>query len=89
MILSDMVTGDKNDYENIFSPSRSIFHPQLFCNALESAVNLLSFRKKRCTHLGCALKWNPLERTWDCPCHGSRFAKEGAVIDNPATKDLS
>ncbi|MDL2301775.1 FAD-dependent oxidoreductase [Lachnospiraceae bacterium OttesenSCG-928-D06] len=89
MILSDMVTGSKSDYEDIFSPSRSILHPQLFYNAFESAVNLLSFSKKRCTHLGCALKWNPLEHTWDCPCHGSRFTREGSILENPSTKELS
>ena len=40
----------------------------------------------RCPHLGCELKWNPAERTWDCPCHGSRFDYDGNLIDNPAQK---
>ena len=40
----------------------------------------------RCPHLGCELKWNPSERTWDCPCHGSRFDYDGNLIDNPAQK---
>lgn len=51
-------------------------------------MNLLTFSKKRCPHLGCALKWNEAERSWDCPCHGSRFDEGGGVIDNPATGDL-
>ncbi len=38
----------------------------------------------RCTHLGCLLTWNPDERSWDCPCHGSRFDPSGAVLDSPA-----
>ena len=38
----------------------------------------------RCPHLGCQLEWNPDERTWDCPCHGSRFAYDGALLDGPA-----
>lgn len=38
----------------------------------------------RCPHLGCELKWNPSEKTWDCPCHGSRFDYDGRLIDNPA-----
>ncbi len=88
MILTDMILGVENEFENIFTPQRSILKPQLAINAFESACNLIMPTKKRCPHLGCALKWNKNEHTWDCPCHGSRFEKNGKLIDNPATKDL-
>ena len=77
----------KNDYAEVFSPQRSVSKPQLLVNGFEATVNLLTPTAKRCPHLGCALKWNEQEHTWDCPCHGSRFEKDGTLIDNPATGD--
>lgn len=41
-----------------------------------------------CTHMGCQVSWNTAERSWDCPCHGSRFAPDGRVIQGPAVADL-
>lgn len=88
ILLSDMVCGRNSDYAAAFSPSRSILKPQLFVNGFEATKNLLTPSKKRCPHLGCALKWNNAEHSWDCACHGSRFDEVGRVIDNPANGNM-
>ena len=88
MILTDLVCGKENQYTDLFSPSRSMLHKQLFINAADSTVNLLRPTRPRCPHLGCALRWNSLEHSWDCPCHGSRFDANGRKLNNPATDDL-
>lgn len=88
MLLSDLVRGKNSPYGEVFSPSRSILRPQLAVNGFEAVSSLLTPTARRCPHLGCALKWNPVEHTWDCPCHGSRFTEDGKRLDGPATGDL-
>lgn len=88
MILSDLVQGKENPFAPVFSPSRTMLRPQLLVNGVTATANLLTVSKHRCPHMGCALKWNPQEHSWDCPCHGSRFDENGTLLDNPATGDL-
>ncbi|MGN0572201.1 MAG: FAD-dependent oxidoreductase [Candidatus Fimenecus sp.] len=87
-ILCDMVLGKANNCAPVFSPSRNMLTAQLAINGGTFLTSILTPTKKRCPHLGCALKWNPTEHTWDCPCHGSRFKEDGKLIENPATDDL-
>lgn len=49
----------------------------------------LHLRSATCTHLGCIVHWNSLERVWDCPCHGSQFSPDGAVLSGPAVGPLA
>lgn len=88
MILADLVREKENPYAKVFSPSRSILKPQLAANAFEAVTNLLTPTPKRCPHMGCALKWNKVEHSWDCPCHGSRFTESGILLDNPSNESL-
>ncbi len=87
-LLRDMVLGKENPNAQVFSPSRSILRPQLAINSFEAITNILTPTARRCPHLGCALKWNKEEHTWDCSCHGSRFTKDGKLLNGPATGDL-
>lgn len=101
IILRDMILGRENAWEAIFTPQRMNWKasfPQL-CGNVGSAVLNLSKRlipfsvngKEKppaCQHMGCQLSWNPEEESWDCPCHGSRYNKNGALLCGPSQKPL-
>lgn len=87
-LLCDLLTDTENPYAELFSPSRSVLRGTLFSNAAEALLGWITPTAPRCPHLGCALRWNAEEHSWDCPCHGSRFTEDGSLIDNPATGDL-
>ncbi len=87
-ILTDLILEKENPYAQVFNPLRNMIKPQLFVNGATAVKNLLTVSGKRCPHLGCALKWNKTEHSWDCPCHGSQFDGFGKLLDNPATGDL-
>ncbi len=88
-ILCEKLCGMENIYEKTFATKRCIFKPQLFANLGMALLNIVYPSVKRCPHLGCALKYNKLEHSWDCSCHGSRFEENGKLINNPALKDKS
>jgi glycine/D-amino acid oxidase-like deaminating enzyme/nitrite reductase/ring-hydroxylating ferredoxin subunit len=57
--------------------------------AYRSEDGTLVERSATCTHVGCIVHWNSFERCWDCPCHGSQFAPDGAVLNGPAVTSLA
>ncbi len=89
MLLTDIILEKDNPYQELFAPNRSMWNKQLAVNSWEAILNILTPTIPRCPHLGCALTWNQVEHTWDCPCHGSRFEQTGELIDNPSIKCAS
>ena len=98
VLISDEICGRRNPYEQLFSPQRiyPVASARNFVVDMgaslkglsEGAIRLFSKTSPRCSHMGCALKWNPQEGTWECPCHGSRFEEDGSLVDNPAKKGI-
>ena len=82
-------------YAFVFSPQRILFRAsfgKFMVDVWESVTGLVkgafSKKERHCPHMGCRLEWNDEEKSWDCPCHGSRFTNEGELIDNPAQINL-
>ncbi|MEF9972879.1 MAG: FAD-dependent oxidoreductase [Clostridia bacterium] len=86
-VLTDLAMGRENAFAPVFAPQRSVLRAQLLANLGTTLADFALPVPKRCSHMGCALKWNSAERSWDCPCHGSRFDEHGRLIDNPALRD--
>lgn len=63
-------------------------HGARFAAGYRDESGELTLVSPACTHLGCELRFNDAERSWDCPCHASRFAVDGTVLEGPATRDL-
>ena len=95
MILSSLISGRNDAYGKDFSPQRLLVRAGLvwfLVDVGESisglAKGIFNEKKRRCPHMGCKLEWNNEEDSWECPCHGSRFDKNGELLDNPAQMDL-
>lgn len=87
-LLAAQLTGREHPAQGVYSPQRKLPLPALAVNGMEAAADLAMPLPRRCPHLGCALRWNRAEHTWDCPCHGSRFTRDGKILDGPAQKEL-
>lgn len=94
-IITDKILEKENEYEDIYKSSRLeiIKNKDEELNMMKEAANSIVIKRIKgvetptCTHLGCKLSWNELEKTWDCPCHGSRYDEYGNVIEGPAIKN--
>ena len=96
-IITDKILGEENKYEEIFWSTRvePIKNRDEMKNMLkEAAESIIMPRvkgekgKKYCAHLGCEVSWNEVTKTWDCPCHGSRYEHDGKLIEGPSVHDL-
>lgn len=95
MLLRDAICKIPNHYATLFLPQRMNYKAgakNLFTDIGVSVKGLCKgcfFREtRRCSHMGCGLKWNSKEKVWECPCHGSRFDEDGKLVDNPAKANL-
>jgi glycine/D-amino acid oxidase-like deaminating enzyme len=90
-LITDLILGDTNPNAAVFDPARSVKGSvgNLMREMGHAAKGLTKglLQGRRCSHMGCRLEWNPAEGTWDCPCHGSRFAPDGSILNNPALEE--
>lgn len=92
-VICDLISGntsvDAQKAYELYYPLRSIFKKQLFLNLTNSVRSFIKLKTPRCTHMGSSLKYNNVEKTWECPCHGSRFNENGEVINGPANHSIN
>ena len=88
---ADLVTpGELDDVSQINSGEGAIIRRGIAKVAVyRDDSGVLHQRSAFCTHLGCVVQWNSIEKTWDCPCHGSRFQTDGHVVNGPAIRSLA
>ena len=94
-ILSDIILRKDNEYIDLFNPNRMNIKQftGVFNNIGKSVTGYVNGLIKSdemhiCPHMYSPLVYNEIEETYDCPCHGSRFTKDGKVLNAPANKDI-
>ena len=88
-LVTGMFRNDISAPEDLAPGEAGIFHDGgRRMAAYRDADGTAHVLSARCTHLGCTVAWNDAERTWDCPCHGSRFDIDGSIREGPAVQPL-
>ena len=94
-IISDIILEKNNKYIYLFDIKRSTIkqYKEITSNIKDNIEGYIKgltkgFNNHVCPHIGCKLLYNKTEDTWDCPCHGSRFNKDGICISGPSNKDI-
>lgn len=100
MMAADRIAGQINPWTDLYDPGRKKIKGGAWNYLKENAdypyymirdrfaPKTAGTLSKVCTHMGCLVEWNDAEKTWDCPCHGSRFKPDGKVIAGPAESPL-
>jgi glycine/D-amino acid oxidase-like deaminating enzyme/nitrite reductase/ring-hydroxylating ferredoxin subunit len=87
---ADWITPGESSFEDIaLGEGRVVRMGAHKVAAYRDERGLMHLREATCTHLRCIVDWNSAEKSWDCPCHGSRFDPEGRVLNGPALADLA
>ena len=93
-VVSNCVQGADDKFKEVFSPRRPYCRKNFghflhhACIATWAWICALFRARKVCRHIGCGLRYNHIENVYECPCHGSRYDKDGKLLDGPATKCL-
>ncbi len=89
LVLSRLFSPDSFDPQQLQPGEGGIIRRKMGQVAVaRDSTGMLNTVSPTCVHMGCINSWNPAEESWDCPCHGSRYAADGSVLQGPAQKDL-